>query len=406
MKWLKWFGVFLASLILIIVLVLSWVLFTQSGARFALERAVGSMQGKLSYEKATGTLVSPLRLEGIRFNDPVKGVDARVASAEVKVSLSRLFSGRVQIDEVAVNGIDLQLTTVAPQPVEPSDPFTLKPPIDIVIDRLRIDNAKVTQDGKLVFAADSFQTGVAWTSDGIAVNELALRSPNGSVDVDGTLTTASGYGGKGKAGFSWKVGDATYAGELNADSDGDKGNISLALSQPIAATLNGTIVQNNDLPWTLQLDAPEFSADGLIADSTIKTLSASLQGTGDLKQGTVNGVIAVDGRRIQIEPLRYGLADDVLTIETLTLKSPDVAGVINATGKVQLKAEPISAELVLDWNDLVLPEDLAGQVIASHGKLNAGGSADAYHADGTISIGPPGELSDLVIKLSGTPKQI
>ncbi len=406
MKWLKWFGVFLASLILIIVLVLSWVLFTQSGARFALERAVGSMQGKLSYEKATGTLVSPLRLEGIRFNDPVKGVDARVASAEVKVSLSRLFSGRVQIDEVAVNGIDLQLTTVAPQPVEPSDPFTLKPPIDIVIDRLRIDNAKVTQDGKLVFAADSFQTGVAWTSDGIAVNELALRSPDGSVDVDGTLTTASGYGGKGKAGFSWKVGDATYAGELNADSDGDKGNISLALSQPIAATLNGTIVQNNDLPWTLQLDAPEFSADKLIADSTIKTLSASMQGTGDLKQGTVNGVIAVDGRRIQIVPLRYGLADDVLTIETLTLKSPDVAGVINATGKVQLKAEPISAELVLDWNDLVLPEDLAGQVIASHGKLNAGGSADAYHADGTISIGPPGELSDLVIKLSGTPKQI
>ncbi|MGB4859672.1 MAG: translocation/assembly module TamB domain-containing protein [Dokdonella sp.] len=406
MKWLKWIGIVLASLILIVVVVASWVLFTQSGARFALERAVGSMQGKLSYEKATGTLVSPLRLEGIRFSDPATGVDARVASAEVKISLSRLFSGRVQIDDVSVNGIDLQLTTVAPQPVEPSDPFTLEPPIDIVIDRLRIDNAKVTQDGKPVFAADSFQTGVAWTSDGIVVRELALRSPDGRVDVDGTLTTASGYGGKGKAAFSWKVGETIYAGEFNADSDGDKGSIAFALSQPIMATVNGMIVQNDQLPWTLQLDVPEFNASKLIADSGIKSLSASLQGSGDLKQGTVNGVIAVDGRRIQIEPLRYGLADDVLTIEKLTLKSPDVAGLINATGKVQLKGEPVSAELVLDWKDVVVPEDLAGQVIASHGKISASGNTHAYHADGTISVGPPGELSDLVIKLSGTPKQV
>ena len=406
MKILKWIGIVLASLILIIVLVLSWVLFTQSGARFALERAVGSMQGRLSYEKATGTLVSPLQLEGIRFSDPVTGVDATVASAEVKVSLSRLFSGRVQIDDVAVDGVDLQLTTVAPQPVEPSDPFSLKPPIDIVLDRLRIDNLKITQDGKPVFAADSFQTGVAWTSDGIVVRELALRSPDGTVDVDGTLTTASGYGGKGKAAFSWKVGDATYAGELNADSDGDKGNIALVLSQPIAATVNGTIGQSDELPWTLQLDAPQFSADQVIPDTAIKTLSASLQGSGDLKQGTISGVIAVDGRRVQIEPLRYGLADDVLTINALTVKSPDVAGVINATGTVQLKAEPISAELVLEWTDVIVPEDVAGQVIASKGKINVGGSADAFHADGNISIGPPGELSDLVIKLSGTPQQI
>lgn len=406
MQWLKWIGIVLASLVLIIVLIVSWVLFTQSGARFALERAVGSLEGKLSYEKATGTLSSPLRLEGIRYHDPVKGVDAQVASAEVKVSLSRLFSGRVQIDDVTINDIDLQLTKVAPDPVEPSDPITLKPPIDIVIDRLRINDAKISQDGKPVVAVDLFQTGVAWTSDGIAINELALRSPDGSVDVDGTLTTASGYGGKGKATFSWQVGDTTYAGALNADSDGDKGNIDFALQQPIAATINGTIVQNDDLPWSLQLDAPEFNADKLIAGSGITTMSASLQGSGDLKQGTINGVISVDGRRVQIEPLRYGLADDVLTIEVLTLKSPDVAGVINASGKVELKAEPVSAELVLDWNDLVIPEDLAGQVIASHGKISAGGSADAYHAEGTISVGPPGNLSDLAIKLSGTPKQI
>ena len=406
MKWLKWIGIVLGSLVLIIVLVVSWVLFTQSGATFALERAVGSMQGKLSYQKATGTLSSPLRLEGVRFVDPVKGVDARVASAEVKVSLGRLFSGRAQIDDVTISGIDLQLTTVAPQPVKPSDPLTLEPPIDIVIDRLRIDDAKISQDGKPVFAAESFQTGVAWTHDGIAIHELALRSPDGSVDVDGTLTTASGYGGSGKATFSWLIGDTVYAGQLNADSDGKKGNVAFLLSQPIAATVNGTIVQNDDLPWNLQLDAPEFKADKLIADSGIKTLSASLQGSGDLKQGTVNGVIAVDGRRIQIDPLRYALADDILTIDALTLKSPDVAGTVNATGTVQLKAKPVSGELVLDWSDVLLPENLAGQPLASHGKITAGGSADAYHADGALSVGPPGKLSDLVIKLSGTPKQI
>ncbi|MEO7916612.1 MAG: pathogenicity protein, partial [Dokdonella sp.] len=406
MKTFKWIGVFLASLILLIVLLLAWLLYTQSGATFALERAVGSMAGKLSYEKATGTLVSPLQLEGVHYTDPVTGVDARVDNAVVKVSLGRLFGGRVQIDEVLVSGVNVALTTVAPQPVEPSDPINLKPPINIVIDRLRIDDAKISQDGEPVFAADSFQTGVAWTSDGIALNELALRAPDGTVDVDGTLTTASGYGGKGNATFEWKVGDTRYAGKLNADSDGNKGNIAFALSQPIAATVTGTVVQNDELPWMLQLDAPTFDADTLIPDSGLKTLAASLQGSGDLKQGTINGVIAVDGRRIQIEPLRYGLADDVLTIDALTVKSPDVQGVLNASGTVQLKAEPVSAELVLEWSDLLMPPELAGQALASHGKINAGGSADAFHADGALSVGPPGNLSDLVIKLSGTPKQV
>lgn len=406
MKLLKWTGVVLGSVVLVVVLLLAWVLFTQSGATFALERAAGSMQGKLSYEKATGTLSSPLRLQGVRFVDPISGVDASVASVEVKVSLGRLFAGRVQIDDVTISGVDLQLTTVAPKPVEPSDPLTLEPPIDIVIDRLRIDDARISQDGKPVFAAESFQTGVAWTHDGIVIHELALRSPDGTVDVDGTLTTASGYGGKGKATFSWKVGESIYAGELNADSDGKKGNIAFALSQPIAATVNGTIVQNENLPWTLQLDAPQFNADALIPDSGLKTLSASLQGSGDLKRGTITGVVAVDGRRIQIDPLRYALADDVLTIDALSLKSPDVAGTINASGTVQLKAEPVSGELVLEWSDLLLPEDLAGQALASHGKISAGGNADAFHADAAVSIGPPGNLSDVVVKLSGTPKQI
>lgn len=406
MKWFKWIGIVLACVTLVIVLIVSWVLFTQAGATFALERAVGSLEGKLTYEKATGTLSSPLRLEGVRFHDPVKGVDARVASAEIKVSLSRIFSGRVQIDDVSVRDIDVQLTTVAPQPVEPSDPLTLEPPVDIVIDRLRLDDARISQDGKPVFSADSFQTGVAWTHDGIAIHELALRSPDGTVDVNGTLTTASGYGGKGRANFSWKVGDAVYTGELNADSDGRKGDIAFALSQPIAATLSGTIVQNDDVPWTLQLDAPEFNTDTLIPDSGLKTLSASLQGSGDLKQGTVSGIVVVDGRRIQIEPLRYSLVDDVLSIEALTLKSPDVAGTINAKGKVQLKAKPVSGELVLDWNDVLLPEDLVGQLLASHGQISAGGSADAFHTEGALSVGPPGKLSDVVVKLSGTPKQI
>ena len=99
-------------------------------------------------------------------------------------------------------------------------------------------------------------------------------------------------------------------------------------------------------------------------------------------------------------------AGKTFTLEPLRLSSPEAKGALSAEAKVHLDAKPVGGEVKLDWADVVLPADLAGQEIATHGSITAGGNAEKFNAQGELSIGPPKQIADLAFKLDGTPEKI
>ncbi|HVT32643.1 MAG TPA: hypothetical protein VHE32_08345, partial [Rhodanobacteraceae bacterium] len=70
---LKWIGVAFAVLAVLVAALLFWLLGTQSGARFAIARAIAAAEGKLSIERTSGTLAGPLTLANVRYADPAAG---------------------------------------------------------------------------------------------------------------------------------------------------------------------------------------------------------------------------------------------------------------------------------------------------------------------------------------------
>ena len=78
-RWLKWIGIGLAIVIVVIVLFATWLLEAESGARFALERVKAALANKLSVENARGALASPLVLEGLHYRDVQSGIDNNTA---------------------------------------------------------------------------------------------------------------------------------------------------------------------------------------------------------------------------------------------------------------------------------------------------------------------------------------
>jgi len=403
---LKWLGVATAVLLVIVGALLFWLLGSESGARFALARAVGATEGKLVVGKSSGRLAGPLTLEDVRWRDAENGVDAKVGRVSVDLAPLELLARRVHVTRLDVDRVDVALSTVPPKPQTPSEPFSLRAPIDIALDAFALKQAAITQDGKPAFALDSLDFGGAWTRDGAAVKTLKLRAPDGSVDLSGTVSALAGYPGSGETSFRWKVGDASYAGHLKANGDGKQAQLELALSEPTAATVHATLTQSSDFPWTAKVEVPRFDPKRVQKDSTLAALALNLEGSGDKSHGALNGEVAINDHRVQLEPLRYALDGQLLKIEALTLKSPEAAGSLNANGDIQLDAKPVSAKLALDWQGVELPADLAGQALATHGKLNAAGSAETFHADGELSIGPPGQLADLALDLDGTPEAI
>ncbi|MBN8727314.1 MAG: translocation/assembly module TamB domain-containing protein [Xanthomonadales bacterium] len=400
---LLWAGIVLGVLVLAIALFVAWLIGSQAGARFALARAVGATDGRLAVERIEGRLAGPLTLTGVRWKDAEAGVDAKVARVALDLAPSELLARRVHVTALDVDGVDVALSTVPPRPEEPAGEFSLSAPIDIVLDRLALSGARITKDGEPVFALDRLDLGGAWTRAGAVVKTLSMTAPDGEVQLAGTVAAAAGYPGNGEVSFRWKVADADYAGTLKASGDGTAARLDLALVEPMAATVAATLGETAAWPWTLAVSVLRFDPAVLLGESNYQSLALDLQGSGDKDQGTLGGTVELDDHRVLLDPLRYTLADQVLKIESLVLKAPDGApGQLAASGEVRLAAEPIDATLALEWSDVTLPADLAGQELASHGRLQAAGSADKFHAEGALAIGPPGELADLALNLDGT----
>ena len=127
---------------------LFWLLDTESGARFALARAVAAMEGKFSFERSSGRLAGPLTLVNVRYNDATSGVDARVGSIVVDLAPIAFLSKRVHIVSLEVERADIALTTVPPKPAEPASEFSLVAPVDVLLDRFSLRKATITQDGQ------------------------------------------------------------------------------------------------------------------------------------------------------------------------------------------------------------------------------------------------------------------
>ena len=407
LRWLRWLGITLLGLMLIVVLIAGWLLGTGSGLRFALARATSFTNGALTVGSASGRLIGPLDLRNLRFSDG-KGMDVKLASAHLNFRVWPLLEKRLHILDLDAEGIVVALPPTDPNAPKSDTPFSFKPPIGILIDRAHIGTVNVSQAGKPLFASNSLDLAASWTNSGLAVRQLNLKAPDGHAELSGKLALGKGYSGNAKAGFAWKVGENQFAGALTAHSDGSRATVQISLSQPTAVTLQLNLAQSGSYAWTGTLYVPKFDPKPLIGKSSLTTLGLALKGSGDDRGGTVNGKVDLNQYAVLLKPLTARFSDDMktLTLQPLALGSPQIPGTVSARGAVQLGATPISGDLSIDWNDVLLPADLAGQQLASNGKLKASGSADRFHAEGKVNVGPPGNLAKLALDLDGTAQQI
>ncbi|MBB3225568.1 translocation and assembly module TamB [Luteibacter sp. Sphag1AF] len=406
---MKWFLRGLLALGVLLVLVASfawWALGTGAGLRFALARASAFTNGALTVQHAEGSLAGPLDITGLRYVDG-KGMDVKVAKAHLDLRILPLLRKRAHVLDLNVDGVDVVLGPSEPD-TEPSSPFSLSPPLDVVLDRVHVGHVKVTQANQPLFESNSLDLAGSWTGKGIEFRQLSLKAPDGHADLGGTLAIGRGYSGDGKASFAWKVAGVDYAGSIEAHSDGKNAKALIELTLPMVAQIDANLEQSGDFAWTGRIDAPRFNPKPLLGDSSLTALGVALEGKGNRYGADVSGTVDLNDYTVRLAPLRANFDHEYkrLTIDELTAGSPQFQGALTARGTVQLDAKPVSADLRLDWKDVLIPENVAGQDLASAGGVALRGSADQFHAEGAVDIGPPGQVQHLTLDVDGTPKVI
>ena len=405
MKWLKRIAVAFIALLLVLVASLWWLLGTGAGLRFALARAQAATHGALQWQRARGSLLAP-QLDGLRYADG-RGTVVAVRTARLDLRFWPLLAKRVHVVRLDADGIDVQLPKSADDETS-STSFSLRPPIDLVLDRVRVGDVRVAVGGTPVFAADRLDLAGRWTHDGLAVDTLHLRAPDGTVDLAGRLALARRERGSGQATFAWRLGTATWAGKLAATADGKQAQLDLVLQQPMAATLHLTLAQDRKRAWSARLAAPRFDPAPLLGDTALRDASLALQARGDRTGGELRGELAANGYQFELAPLRAQFDErrNTLRITQLAVRSPQIRGALDASGTLDLGAKPLAGELSLRWIDVALPAALVGQPLASSGTLTAQGTLDHYRADTELTLGPPKQPVQLAARLDGTPQGI
>lgn len=368
-----------------------WILDTASGTRWAVARAEAFLAPKLSVGATEGAMTGPLVLTDVTYRDPAAGIAVTIERLSVDLRFAALWRRVVHVETAALDGVRVtQSTPTAPREPDPAaEPFSLEPPIDIVVDEfvltdLAVDSVAAAGDesrgeesegDSQPFLITRAELAGSWTHDGLAVRQLDVRSPQGFVQFEAALTDSEPYIGQGAGRFRWQLGESRYEGRVELDAKAEEATLSLDLASPLVADLSATL-------------------------TPLRRLAS--HGLG----GTVMGRVVIAERSLHIDPLRFGLANDVLTLETLRLRIDEDQGALLASGRVQLADDPVSANLQVEWQNLLLPAQWMGQDLRTRGTATLTGSAEAFNANAEARVNA-GEIgSNIAVRASGSTSRI
>jgi len=402
----KWTALALGVLVIAVASVVTWMLSTTSGARWTVARALSVVGDKLAIGSTEGTIAGPLELRDLRYRDPAMGIDLRIARVGVDVVLIDLLRRTAHVRALTISGLNVALSEPTEPPPEESKPLSLKPPIDMVLDSLDLERARIERDDVSLLEITRAQFAGRWTDVDLAIQKLALDSPQGRVRLAGRLDNGRKRIGNAAGEFRWRFGERTMAGILKAHSEDKATTLTTNLSAPVDARLDLKLIAEETLPWSFTLDLPHFDPrTDLLPDTRVSSLALALIGEGTLDRGKVSGEISVDDGVLHVDPLSFVRHEEDVEIEGV-LRPGEKGAAIRLAGTVRTAEEPLAAKADAKWHDVVIPAFWTGQDLYTGGQMHIDGSVEDYAATGRLSLGPKDRIATIELDVQGSSDRV
>lgn len=333
--------IFLSALVLVIPALLIGLMNTEMGSRWLLKSVFSSIPGQqITVKSIEGRLLGQFSLTELK----AESNEQKIAIQKFYLSLQplKLLSGTFKVNEIAINGLEIELIDTKPKEEKPFSLDTdIKLPLQIDLDNLLITNSKIIRKDEN-HKIDKLQLIVKTEKNQININTLSINSDILNAKATGTVgltkhlpislkakwETVAGENGK------WK-GMSTFNGDINRLSFDNR------LSSPFNIALQGyvedvlktpTIKASGDWnnfiwpfsakPSQIQSRKGHFELAGLLSDYQIK-IDAELN-----QQYLPQTALIFDGN---------GGLDD-LSVNKLEIKSN--TGLFNLSGKLSWKNIP------------------------------------------------------------------
>ena len=392
----KWALLSLLLLILIALGLIAWVATTRSGLSFAWGQIGPRLPDGIEIASVEGRLIGPLEVRGVTYETDTMKV--AVNAVDLDWTASALLSATVHVRNLAVRGVDYEVTKVVekpePEPEEPSEPFSLPDAIDlpatVQIDRVALDDISATIAPEAepfvvdrVRLANARLDGAQWR-----IESLTGHGPLFDIDAQARLTPRGGYATNLTLNAALRLPDLAPI-KADAEITGDLADLLLhvQVAAPYNVALDGYVTDALDKPAVdamLKLDDTQLQA--IRKNLPDAGFSATIGAKGPLDDLGVNLDVDADtadyGRAALTAALRY--SGDAVAIERLTLSSPDMPGKLGAEGQVAL-AEGNAMDLSVDWSDLQWPLSGKPAYRSEKGTVRLTGQMSDYKLDTNLA---------------------
>lgn len=424
-RFLGWFGAVLGLLLTATVLLLAFVLGTQTGLRTLVAVAEDLAPGMVAVERVEGRVLGRLELAGLRLRVP--GVDLDIGRLLLDWQPSALLSGRLRV--ASLRASDLDVVTEPSTDEKPSKPFELpaiKLPlaIDIAearVERLRYQVRGAAPDSALELTLAELSADASGDQVQLHRLSLALAQPTAELQATGQARLDDDYPMSLSLEWGFQQAPALrLKGEGLVSGDLAQLNISHRVRGSIEARLEAALRDLLKKPsWEAELVLESLTLPEIVEDAPQVELTAALNSTGDLERASVTGTLrgespaVADMGRLAAD-LDVEWVNRTLRIHHLHLSETAAASSGADTSPTlarfelsgQLDTAPKTPEFSLTgaWERVRWP--LVGAPLAEspQGSLTAEGSLDDYRYQlSLLAFGQ--QIPETSVELSGTGDQ-
>lgn len=238
----------------------TWVLTTESGARFVLVRAVAATEGALEVGRFAGRFSDGLVLTDLRYRDA--GREIAIDRLEVRVGLGSVLRGVLVVEDLQASVV--RITNTGAAPAGDDAPLSLPAlPLGIRVERAFV--AGVELDGaaapplveRIVLVASASGTTAA-------VQRLEARIAGYFVSVQGAVGWQDGLLVDAIVSWSGRIGERPLLGSAELAGRWPIFSIEQELLEPLEQTATGNVLIGSAPAFDLVVGIPELGEFGLV----------------------------------------------------------------------------------------------------------------------------------------------
>lgn len=283
---LRWL---LATILIVLIFstgFVAMILATESGTRWLLATVTPYLPTELQISGVSGTLLSGLYADRIRWND--ESTRVTVSAAETHFELLPVLQRHVIINTLHVERVDVVVTD-RQQSAASDEPFSVDLPVRISIDSASVRNVEISI-GETQQLIDRVDFSGQLSGSDLDIARFTLQSGLGKLEIAGALQLTDKLAADLRASWRLTMPDVPrFAGELTVSGNISDYRIQHVLDEPQRVVSHGSIALNGDSVWADIVNEWQILDFSLSDGRRIKSTNGSLHVEGSVDQFTFNG---------------------------------------------------------------------------------------------------------------------